>query len=1091
MAQPRRRFSIYQRGHKVTVGPLGFDVPIPTDTAAFPLDDQVDEEDQISDVDYPSPGSGREAKRQRIESHARDYLCGKRLDIYSASLKGPIRKGYWGGSAKVTGTAAEIKASDMKVDILEFEQAKRQRVLQTRSPLPIQERHQPKITATLKAGKPVQVSAKQTDSLFISDSQPTVEISPITHDTASRTDVPRDLPLESGSTGIKLSAKKPSTGPRLNDQRRDTTSKSKFPGENVPETSPTTKRSQPAPKDIASESKDTNAKLNIGGDEPPSLTLTEGTLGSDIHKIPLGRKPTVDNAKRGDGLFKKTTSSEPNTSQVQEETIVDFDLENIEKITEQLAADDTTTFFQNNSEPIGKHGQSPATALKQSLPKVDTRKNTRYPVPTSPTAEAIFRKATRPPLPPIQRRGELGNGLSLREIIAKTARGPKLGKRPRKSKASEAQNSVNASATKTVEAIASTETQPPAPAIAEELAASAQPIALVTIIEESVSSAEQEEVESVVKDPAPNESHAIETEKMDIVSSPVEQSRSGTFYLESSAIETQPPVRFSQMPTPLPPSPLQLLNAPKQVTPNIPETVVEEVPEKPLPLDTSLKENDSAFHPGPRRAKRTAPKARAVRPIDSQPSSNEELKATITARKIATPISRLQEKMAEYSPVSPMVARPVSPIPESQTQTENQKSSIRRQEQLREEQQRGSSQLSSPPPSSPTISETPALIISEPQEPVVEVPASSKDVPNVEPASSPEPSAGGAPLSPPQETHEEESTIEISSGHYRKIEEALKSAGPIAIPLVACDMTISQIPASHPANTVDTPAPSNVEALLNPEQGLFESQLLDNKEKENQSVPTAAAEAVDDDSTDDEDLDQPPKTQPPRPSILVPETPVVDTQASRIAIPESFKKAIGAPLNYAFQTPGAPLPPRFVSGSAGEFTPADSERVAATSPVEARAINSTAPEIITPGPFTSPSKDIEFTPFRLISSPKEADSHDSTPANGDTTTQEPTTMVSPFTFSQFMKPVEGQYEVSRFKSKGGNILQKDQDDRPSSYDLENVLGGVEDYLMSDVYDVDEEAKRLSENRSFGEAVAGGDTQKKGGLLKGAQRRRGP
>ncbi|KAK6542788.1 hypothetical protein TWF694_006730 [Orbilia ellipsospora] len=1120
MSQVRRRFSLHQRSKKVTIGPLGFDVPIKSDPTAFPHDDQVDAEDQLSDVDYSNAGPERDAKRRRIEDHARDYLCGRPLDIYTASLRGPVTKSYWGESAAVTGTIWELRASEWKSETLKTERdSRRQMIQRSRQSLSVPGSSQKRISVTWTATKPFATVSKQNEDISISDSQqPTERLlasSPANKIESRILDV-EDLPED--ATPI------PSFSERLNSLKRSQWARDADINHLepvVPATSPTGNCSnlldelamvddmQMLKSAVPAVQEPGNVRGLLQGEV--SANKPSGARRKEQSKpghtwISKGKDPMVENGDTKPVDITLQSKSALETLIVPKETTIGFDLKMLDQIKSGLESDDTSFFRNSRESQENGSGHSPATALKKSLPKVNTRKSTNLQQPPSPTAQAILRKAIKPTT--AVKRGELGNGLSLKEIIAKTNGTSRPNKRPKKLKPIGPPIELETPHLEVNETVAPVEELQPVPAKeAESTAKFEGPDERVVDQDASSNRAAEGDAEG-----QPEGTDAINGLR-DATINPdgdnvADRGPAEVPVPEDSAMETQPetqpPPRLSQMPTPLPPSPLQLLNAAKHGTPNIPETVIEEeTPEKHVPVDTSLKENEPAFHPGPRRAKRTAPKPRSARTVDPQPSSNEELKAAITARKIATPISRLHQKMAEFSPVSPMVAPPVSPIPESQPQLDSQKSSIRRQDQLREEQQKGSSQLSSPPPSSPPAEGISTAKEIQPREPVVEVPASSKDAVTAEPiaATDPgfelEPASNGAPLSPPQDHHEEESTIEFSSAQFRKIAESMRNAGPVAIPLGTGETIISYIPASLP-EPVDTPAqpsagtlatgehPSEIPRLEPIEQQAKErlepgEKLSDKRqaptEKKHDDVPTATAETTTEDSIDSQDLDLPPKRKISEPAVLVPETPSMNTQASRVPIPDSFKKAITAPINLALQTPGAPLPPPFVPISTGGFAAHDNDDdVIITSPIDPRATAPTNGDRTMSVTVSSPVNTIEFTPFREIASPRLPTQQSNADDVGDISVHEPTTVMSPFTFSQFMKPVESQYEVSDMVS-GKDGGENGQDDRPSSYDFEHVLGGVDDYLMSDVYDVEAEARQLSESQSFGKDAGG-----KGGLL---------
>ncbi|KAF3936156.1 hypothetical protein ABW19_dt0201975 [Dactylella cylindrospora] len=1021
MSQPRRRFSVFQRNHKVTVGPLGLDVPILHDPTAFPNDDQVDDEDKLSDVDYPSRGSEfeRSAKRRRIEANARNYLCGQSLDVYSASLKGPFTRNYWGETTKVTGTPLELKAVELKESIVKSKREAR-RQLAKKLASQSQEHSQVRITTTFRAAKSIQTPIK------------TVSNIPFT-ETPQYETVASIISENNGELGKAYTSK--ASEPVLPislvvSETQESTIQSPSSTQDEPLVLPDTVPKEPK-EQLPEEPKAIGTSAIVPGVDPTPVSQgepprTHSTGASELLINADLQEPSQDNQcliadtaleSMGpiDGTsieLKETVAAHVESTK---EFVPDFDLERIEQLTAQLDADDSSTVFRNDSEPRRKRGQSPATVLKASLPKVPPNKVKSIPAPPSPTTDAILRKATRPPVP--KRRSDIGHSKSLKDIIAMTSAGP-ISKRKSNSyktrvslqKLSDAKGKLAPNASDTPPGAPELITEPPRPQGAPSGEAGPAANATTSSIEKPP---------SLPEDPSALSAPSTEPETQ----------RDAAPANGPGAAEPKPALRLSQMPTPLPPSPLKLLSTTQQTAPNIPEAVEEEIAEKPLPLDTSLKENEPTFNPGPRRAKRTAPRPRPSRPAAAQPSSNEELKAAITAReKIATPISRLQQKIAEFSPVSPMTARPISPVTETQPQPENENSSLRLQEKLREEQQKGSSQLSSPPPSSPVGVETPALATVL-NDPVVEVPASSKGVEantdSVNPTNSNK-LANGAPPSPPNDhPREDESTIEMSSGQYRRIEESLRNATPIALPPATNDILVSHVSNSH-------------------------------LEEQNRVIP-----AEDNQPTNSENLDPPTPKPISKELTPVPETPKTASQASQISVPESFKMAITAPINFTYQTPGAPLPPPFVLSTISGFTPINTNRIAMTSPEQ----SPTPTARKSAGPFTSPAKTIEFTPFRSINSPQPHRRRESRGSNGDASVLEATTIVSPFTFSQLMKPTtngDSQGEVSRLRE-----AQRDsQKETQSSYDLENVLGGVEDYLMSDVYDIEEDARRLTAEGSL-------------------------
>ncbi|KAK6534911.1 hypothetical protein TWF281_006211 [Arthrobotrys megalospora] len=1068
VSNQRRRFSIYQRGQEVTVGPLGFDVPINGDRTAFPAD-EVDEEDRLSGVEYPSSDEDeREVKRRRIERNARDYLCGRRLNIYSTTLKGPLEKSYWGKKAKVVGTPLEITARGLKKDIIREQRRKSEGTANMRSftaspRVPVRREKGQRITLSQKLHLSQQPDGEQS----IVDSQPSIGVTPTPIHYPSS-------PLLATKAATPATGKSAHTLLATTDSVKTTKvrlSKCTQQESIVPETSPRSR-----PNRLTQKSSQSSFIDLTGGDEASGLLLDDGVVFSSSYASPLRQKSklqTKGTRGRGDSTSKKevgkargrsaeTEASQPETSQLQEHSTLNIDLDRLGQISKELGlddsglVDDTTTFFQNDIKSRRQRDQSPATTLKISLPKVDARKSHNHQAPASPTADAALRKALRPQ--PIQRRrSDLGHGVSLNDMLARTAASSKTMSRPKQRPRAERDDHGS-------------ESKGPASSPSSKTRHSKSPI----VEEPHPTVAKEKQPPAPAEVPRVEEYQEVEDEDdMEMVpESPIEKSMSNEPTLEPPNTVTQPPMRLSQMPTPLPPSPLALLNHTKQTAPNIPETVVEEPIEKPPAVDVAVKENEPAFHPGPRRSKKVPPKTRANRLTELKKGSGEE--TALLARKIATPVSRLHQKIAEFSPISPMIARPdVSPIPESQPQSEIQKSSIRLQERLKEEQQKGSSQLSSPPPSSPPETRNPAVGTVQLEEALVEVPATSKETTTAEPspvANVPEPAASGAPPSPPQEPQEgeEESTIEISSGRYRKIEESLNNGVSDALPLALVEATISHISATHPGSFADITSVDNDEAAANPDEDMVENTPIGVPEKILESVPSTAVQPIDGNQTDPEGPNKTPRKSPPKEVTPVPGTPPGGTQASRVSVPESFKKAIAAPINYTYNTPGAPLPPPFLPNTTA-FTPINSEKVP-SSAVSTRIISPASSRVnVTLGPFSTTANDIEFTPFKAVRSPEQPKKTraPTRPGNSDAIDLEATDPVSPFTFSQFMKPVESQYQVGPAKKHNG--ASHLDDDKPSSYDLENVLGGVEDFLMSDVYDVDEEAKKLSENPSFGDS----------------------
>ncbi|KAK6362240.1 hypothetical protein TWF730_005937 [Orbilia blumenaviensis] len=1060
LSNQRRRFSIYQRGQEVTVGPLGFDVPINGDRTAFPTD-EVDEEDRLSGVEYPSSDDyEREVKRRRIEKNARDYLCGRKLNLISTTVRGPLEKSYWGQKAKVVGTPLEAIAHGLKKDIIRKQRQKSDEggtcSLTTSPRVPFRRERDQKITLSQR------LLSQQREEPSIVDSQPSIGVTP--------------TPIHYPSSPLAIKAVTPTTGKpvctlsatvdsvkatkvRLNWDSQE--------GSIVPVISP---RSIPN----RSTQKSSSSFIDLtGGGEASGLLPEDGLLFSSSFASPLKHKSKAKLQAKGwskkgsppqsqDSKARRhsveTDASELPTSQPEEPETLNIDLDRLGQISKELGidesglADETTDIYRHEIKSKGKRAQSPATTLKISLPRIDARSNHKHQAPPSPSADAALRKALKPQ--PLQRRrGDLGNGVSLNEMIARTAASSKKMSRP-KQQLREAQDRLDS---------ISNDSAPEPP---RESRNSNPP------------SAEQRSPTpaNVRHSEEPREDEKEEDPDM-VPESPIAKSLSHEPIIEPPNTVTQPPIRLSQMPTPLPPSPLTLLNNIKQTAPKIPETVVEEGAEK-SPVDVTVKENEPTFHPGPRRPKKIAPKDKLNRVTELKKRSEEGAEVALLPRKIATPVSRLHQKMAEFSPISPMVAHgDVSPMPESQPQpqTEIQKPSIRLQEKLKEGQQTISSQLSSPPPSSPSEARTALVETVQPEESFVEVPATSKETA----AAEPEPeeanvgqTASGAPPSPPQEHQErqeaeEESTLEISSSRYRKIEESLNNGVSEALPLALVDETISHISATHPEPPADITNLDETDILIDFDKEIVENTPLEAAERILESAPSTDIGPINGDPTDPEDLDET-KSSSPQKAIPIPKTPPADTQTSRISIPESFKKAITAPININFATPSAPPPPLSVPSTAA-FTPINVDKVS-SSPGSTKIISpaSSRADLII-GPFSTIGNDIEFTPFRAIRSPEQTKkAHTPISRENDVVTDfEATEPISPFTFSQFMKPVESQYQVSPAKKANG--VASLCDDKPSSYDLENVLGGVEDFLMSDVYDVDEEAKKLSENPTFGDS----------------------
>ncbi|EGX43003.1 hypothetical protein AOL_s00215g789 [Orbilia oligospora ATCC 24927] len=1078
MSHQRRRFSIYQRGQEVTVGPLGFDVPINGDKTAFPSD-EVDEEDRLSGVEYPSSDDyEREVKRRRIERNARDYLCGRRLNLYSTTLRGPLEKSYWGQKAKVVGTPLEIVAEGLKKDVIRGQRRRSEaladiRSLTTSPKVPIRRDKGHRITLSQKL-----LSQQRNEEPSIVDSQPSIGVTstPI-HYPSSPLQTSKNATPETGKSARLLLATADSvrtTKVRLNKHSQEESI--------VPATSPRNK-----PNQFTQMSSQSSFIDLTGGGEASGLLLDDATVFDSDYTSPLVQKlkPQAKTQINGKSIAKNKVertrsrsaeagASELRSSQIQGHSTLNIDLDRLGQISKELGIDDsgllddTTNFFRNEIGPRHGRDQSPATTLKISLPKFGTRNSHKGQAPTSPTADAALRKALKP-APVHRRRSDLGHSVSMNDMIARTAASSKILRRP-KQRSCEDQGVQDPTPHKLTSSLPLKNCDKSSPPVEEQHVGTAQreqPPGLMNALA----------LEEIPDKPG---EAGDEDEDTDMVpESPIEKSMSSEPMPGLPETVTQPPMRLSQMPTPLPPSPLALLSHTKQATPNIPETVVEEAIEKP-PVDVAVKENEPTFRPGPR-PKKFGTKAKLGRLTALKNSSVEEEKPQVSLhdRKIATPVSRLRQKMAEFSPISPMpMINDVSPMAESQPTREIHKSGIRLQERLKDGQHKRSSQLSSPPPSSPPEARAPAVTTVPSEESYVEVPATSKEATTAEPSpttDNPEIIASGAPPSPPQEpreAEEEESTLEISSSRYRKIEESLNNGVSEAIPLALVEETISHISATHPESSAGIADANETEVSLNLNKEISENPPVDITEKILESVPSTAIPPIDNDPVGPGAPGLAPIESSPKQVLpTVPRTPPAGTQTSHVSIPESFKKAIAAPINYRFTSPAAPLPPPFLPSTG--FTPINTEQVL-SSPGSTKIISPASSRVdLTLGPFFTTENDIEFTPFRAIRSPEQPKKTrtQSRSSIGDAIGVEGTEPISPFTFSQFMKPVESQYQVSPAKVTGVAALV---DDKPSSYDLENVLGGVEDFLMSDVYDVDEEAKRLSENPSFGES--GGNTK---------------
>ncbi|KAK6506739.1 hypothetical protein TWF481_005198 [Arthrobotrys musiformis] len=1070
----RRRFSIYQRGQEVTVGPLGFDVPIDGDKTAFPPD-EVDEEDRLSGVEYPSSDDyEKEVKRRRIEKNARDYLCGRKLNLYSTTLRGPIEKSYWGQKAKVIGTPLEIAARGLKKDIIR--QKRRQsegkadiRSLTTSPTVPARRDKGQRITLSQKL-----LSQQRDEEHSIVDSQPSIGATPapIHYPSSPLLAAKSATPATGRSVRSVLTATDSAKAGkvRLNKQSQQESV--------VPATSPRNRPNRSTTKSSQSSFIDLT-----GGGEESGLLLDDAVVFNSSYTSPLVQKSKIQTKPRSHerSLSKKdvgksrsrsaeTEASGSRSSQPREQSTLNIDLDRLGQISKELGIDDssllddTTNLFRSGVGSRSKRDQSPATTLKISLPKFEARKGHKHQAPPSPTADAALRRALKPQ--PIQkRRSDLGHNVSLNDMIARTAASSKTMSRSKQGPRKDQDDQ---------------EPKPEDPTSIVSL--KNQPSKSPPVEEKRQVGPQEKQSPGLINTPAAVESRqeAQEDEDdmdMDMVpESPIEKSLSHEPIPEPPNTVTQPPIRLSQMPTPLPPSPLTLLNNAKQAAPNIPETVVEEAPEK-SPVDVTVEENEPTFNPGPRRMKKLALKSRQDRVTELKKDKiGEEPQAALPIRKIATPISRLHQKMAEFSPISPMpTLHDVSPIPESQPPSEVQKSSLRLQERLKEGQPKQSSQLSSPPPSSPPESRAATVAATQPEESYVEVPATSKEETTAEPTpatENPEPIASGAPLSPPQEPQgtEEESTLEISSERYRKINESLNNGVSEALPLALVEETISHISATHPESSAYVTNLEETEVTIDIEKDILENTPVEIPERILESVPPTAIQPVAIDTVPLEAPNQTPKKGSPQQIPPVPKTPPTDTQTSRVSVPESFKKAIAAPINYNFNTPVAPLPPPFLANATG-FTPINQGKVL-SSPGSTKIISPASSRAdFTMGPFSTTANDIEFTPFRALRSPEQPKKTNTPDDRSDPIGLEGTAPISPVTFSQFMRPVESQYEVSPAKGFGVASLVED---KPSSYDLDNVLGGVEDFLMSDVYDVDEEAKKLSEKTSFGES--GADTK---------------
>ncbi|KAK6350514.1 hypothetical protein TWF718_003705 [Orbilia javanica] len=1066
----RRRFSIYQRGQEVTVGPLGFDVPINGDKTAFPLD-EIDEEDRLSGVEYPSPDDYEsKAKRRRIEENARDYLCGRRLNLYSTTLRGPLEKSYWGQRAKVTGTSLEITARGLKKDIIREQHRKSEALASLCCPTT-----PPKVPVRKDKGQRVTLSQKlrsqqRNEEPSILDSQPSIGVgsTPATYPPS---------PLLAVKNVTPVAGKLAQLLPTTTDSARTTRVRSSRHSQQKPVVQGSSQRNQQDHSPLKP-SQGSFIDLTEGGGAS-GLLLDDGTVFNSSYTSPLMRKSKTQtkSGDEGDILVQKgleklrsrsaeTEASEFHSSQLKEHSTLNIDLDRLGQISKELGLDnsglldDTTNFFRNENRSRRKNDQSPATALKISLPKFDTKKNQEHRAPTSPTIDAALRKALK--APPIQRRrSDLGHTVSLGDMIARTAASSRTmsypKQQPRGGRNSQDSSSDNVAPGLSLKSrkkdLSPSEEQHPGTTLGKQAPGRINVPSIEDSREEEGEGEDQDDMEMVPE-------------------SPIEKSMSNEPMIEPPNTVTQPPMRLSQMPTPLPPSPLTLLH--EQAVAKIPETVVEEVVER-SPVGATVSNDEPAFNPGPRRPKRFAPKTARDRVMELKNSGEAVSQAALNSRKIATPISRLHQKMAEFSPISPIAAiHGISPIAESQPQLEIEKSSIRLQERLKEGQQNRSSQLSSPPPSSPPEARAPAVAIPQPEESSVEVPATSKEETAAELSDNLESVASGAPLSPPQEPQEpgesEEDLLALGSNRSQKITESSNNDDTEVLPIDLVEETISHISATHPGSSANIADLDESVPGTNFEEPQIENSSITTTERILESTPLVAIPPVSNDPIGTDLPDKIPERPSPEASAA-PKTPPGDTQTSRISVPDSFKKAIAAPINYTFTTPAAPLPPSLLPGTTS-FTPINPTRALSSpgstkiiSPASSRADFGTEP-------FSMNGNDVEFTPFRAVRSPEQA-KKTRTPnsaSHRDAIAFEGIEPISPFTFSQLMKPVESQYQVSPAKLTGVAALLAEE--KPSSYDLENVLGGVEDFLMSDVYDVEEEARKLSENPSFGES--GGD-----------------
>lgn len=612
MSQRRTPFNIYSRDHLFTDGPRGITVPPTNCSTAFPTDDFVEEQDRLSDIEYNTRQTEyeRTSKRRRIEENAREYLCGATLGIHSAALKGPITKNYWApiwNPVKVIGTPLEAKADELKTKHLKsMSRARKLQLHRFSSNISnvsnsSQGQGQSKLTATLRASKAPQVAtAKQPAS-------PKASRTPV-HGRNLNFTSSKVWPEPIVPTTSPVAPLEPLSRPAANTHKviPPTQEAANVFRSSGPIASPAVRR-----VDLQIQGPLRGLRRPNHLDYSPSDThdFSQSQPGSE----PIDMDDITEDVELPDPEDSDTAEAPETTEHTEavetEETGQDI-VDRIGRLAAQLDADDSITFFQTApSAKKRKRTDSPGTTLKASLPKVNPSVN-KWKAPPSPTMEAMLRKNTRPLGMNMNRRGELGsNNKSLKEVIAMTSGG--LAKKQKKQKRLSTKASVE---TVTIDEEPVTEVEPEIPEEVEM----APPVVDSTMNE-------SEEPLLVVEDSVLEEPSA---QRNDIQVLPSTEPQPET--------QQAPPVRLSQLPTPLPPSPLRLVSVAQLGKPNVPETVQEEVVEKEMPSDTSLKENQPTFIPGPRKAKRTAPRTRPVTADQPKPSSNEELKAVLTTRYVGT-----------------------------------------------------------------------------------------------------------------------------------------------------------------------------------------------------------------------------------------------------------------------------------------------------------------------------------------------------------------------------------------------------------------------------------------------------------------------